>query len=369
MRASRSSAFSTATKWHRSALLSFVPIERPRRDRHRLGCARSTSRGVARRRHRRRHRRPEPSPSLRRFAHATCVSQFAMRSGSVDPDACRGRSRRTERARRDAADSTGSASRRRGSPLRQRARPGSRDAALGRAPAVRRRPRRPARGRARAATSHPSPSTRGRSTSGCIDSRRPPPPEPRPLPRRVGEACRSRACSTGFRRASSTGAPASSCSRSTRSSSSPRWPPTPIPALRRARAAAARSPTSSTTGCAAGAATEYTNATTTQCLDAHERRRGRRDLLERLGVPHADPPRGRPAGARRSAALAAEAAEADRTASRAVVATATHDTASAVAGVPIRGRRARVPQRRHVVARRRRDRRPVIDDRRVSPRT
>ncbi len=80
---------------------------------------------------------------------------------------------------------------------------------------------------------------------------------------------------------------------------------------------------------------EYTNATTTQCLDA--RASGwATDLLERLDVPLRLLPEivtpGTPLGP-----LVAEAAAATGIESATVVAAATHDTASAVAAIPLRG--------------------------------
>ena len=80
---------------------------------------------------------------------------------------------------------------------------------------------------------------------------------------------------------------------------------------------------------------EYTNATTTQCLDA---RAGgwATDLLERLDVPLRLLPEivtpGTPLGP-----LVADAAAATGIESATVVAAATHDTASAVAAIPLRG--------------------------------
>jgi rhamnulokinase len=80
---------------------------------------------------------------------------------------------------------------------------------------------------------------------------------------------------------------------------------------------------------------EYTNATTTQCLDA---RAGgwATDLLERLNVPPGLLPEvvtpGTPLGP-----LVADAAAATGIDSATVVAVGTHDTASAVAAIPLRG--------------------------------
>jgi rhamnulokinase len=79
---------------------------------------------------------------------------------------------------------------------------------------------------------------------------------------------------------------------------------------------------------------EYTNATTTQCLDARSRRWAD-DLLARLGVPaglFAElVEAGRPLGA-----IAADVAVDTGLAGAELVAVGTHDTASAVAAVPFR---------------------------------
>ena len=80
---------------------------------------------------------------------------------------------------------------------------------------------------------------------------------------------------------------------------------------------------------------EYTNATTTQCLDA-QAGTWARDLLERLGVsadllPEVVPP------ATALAPLGSDVADATGLVAATVVAGATHDTASAVAAIPLRG--------------------------------
>jgi rhamnulokinase len=77
--------------------------------------------------------------------------------------------------------------------------------------------------------------------------------------------------------------------------------------------------------------TEFTNATTTQCLDARGPWAG--DLLERLDVPTRILPEVVPAGTRLGS-LAADAAEETGLGDVQVVATATHDTAAAVAAIP-----------------------------------
>ena len=78
---------------------------------------------------------------------------------------------------------------------------------------------------------------------------------------------------------------------------------------------------------------EYTNATTTQILNAET---GRWDdgLVERLGLPRALLPEVLPAGQRLGRLQPARAAELDLTELE-VIAPATHDTASAVAGTPL----------------------------------
>ena len=78
---------------------------------------------------------------------------------------------------------------------------------------------------------------------------------------------------------------------------------------------------------------EYTNATTTQCFDA---RAGTwaRDLLERLGIPTELLPEVVPP-ATALAPLAPDVAEETRLDGAMVVAGATHDTASAVAAIPL----------------------------------
>lgn len=84
--------------------------------------------------------------------------------------------------------------------------------------------------------------------------------------------------------------------------------------------------------------TEHTNATTTQCLDRHSGDWAR-DLLDRLAIPMELLPNvvlpGTPLGVVDSAA-AVEIGLQKTT----VIATATHDTAAAVAAVPLRGDRA-----------------------------
>lgn len=84
------------------------------------------------------------------------------------------------------------------------------------------------------------------------------------------------------------------------------------------------------------AACEFTNATTTQCLDPRTQAWAR-DLLDRLRIPTgAFPEVIRPATV--VAALLDEVAERTRLHRAVVVAPATHDTASAVAAVPFRHR-------------------------------
>ena len=85
-------------------------------------------------------------------------------------------------------------------------------------------------------------------------------------------------------------------------------------------------------------AVEYTNATTTQCLDAATGDWAI-DLLDRLEIPHALLPE-IVAPATRLGAIGGDVAEATGLAGVTVVAAATHDTAAAVAGVPFSSRDA-----------------------------
>lgn len=78
---------------------------------------------------------------------------------------------------------------------------------------------------------------------------------------------------------------------------------------------------------------EYTNATTTQLMNA-ETGRWDDDLVERLGLPRALLPEVLPAGQRLGRLQPTRAAELDLTELE-VIAPATHDTASAVAGTPL----------------------------------
>jgi rhamnulokinase len=78
--------------------------------------------------------------------------------------------------------------------------------------------------------------------------------------------------------------------------------------------------------------TEFTNATTTQCFDPRARAWAN-DLLERLGIPTRVLPEVVAAGTV-LAPLAADVAEETRLHGTRVVATATHDTAAAVAAIP-----------------------------------
>jgi len=80
--------------------------------------------------------------------------------------------------------------------------------------------------------------------------------------------------------------------------------------------------------------TERTNATTTQCYDPHARDWAR-DLLDQLGVPTTILPDVAPTGSRLGAIGTEAGAGLD---GAIVVATATHDTAAAVAAVPMTGR-------------------------------
>ena len=81
-------------------------------------------------------------------------------------------------------------------------------------------------------------------------------------------------------------------------------------------------------------ATEFTNATTTQCLDAADRSWAT-DLLERLGVP-ARLPAELVAPGTVLGPLATDVAEDTGLRDARVIAPATHDTASAVVGAPLR---------------------------------
>ena len=78
---------------------------------------------------------------------------------------------------------------------------------------------------------------------------------------------------------------------------------------------------------------EYTNATTTQCFDAHTGTWAR-DILERLAIPTELLPEVVPP-ATVLAPLAPDVAEETRLDAAVVVAGATHDTASAVAAIPL----------------------------------
>jgi rhamnulokinase len=80
---------------------------------------------------------------------------------------------------------------------------------------------------------------------------------------------------------------------------------------------------------------EYTNATTTQCLDAVTGGFAV-DLLDRLGIPHELLPE-IVAPATPLGAVAADVADATGLHGVTVIAGATHDTAAAVAGVPLTG--------------------------------
>ena len=152
--------------------------------------------------------------------------------------------------------------------------------------------------------------------------------EPRPLPRRAsrggGAGRRSRACPRG----SSTSAPGSSCSRSTPCSSSPRWPPTGDPALESADVLLLIPDLFHHWLCGSRT-TEFTNATTTQCLDAASGGWAT-DLLERLEIPTRLFPDvvapGTPLGPVTRGRWGSATAV--------VIAVATHDTGSAVAAVP-----------------------------------
>ncbi len=124
--------------------------------------------------------------------------------------------------------------------------------------------------------------------------RRTPPAEPRPLPRRTPRQPPSRACSRGCPHASCTSARASSCSRSTPSSSSAAMA---ADGMRRSSAADTLLliPDLFHYWLCGVRAAEYTNATTTQCLDAADRRLGG-DLLDAPRRSRRAPARDRPAG-------------------------------------------------------------------------
>jgi sugar (pentulose or hexulose) kinase len=79
---------------------------------------------------------------------------------------------------------------------------------------------------------------------------------------------------------------------------------------------------------------ESTNATTTQCLDSHDRVWAV-DLLERLDIPTGPLPEVMPAGSV-IGPVSADVAEETGLQGTQVVATATHDTAAAVAAIPFR---------------------------------
>jgi rhamnulokinase len=80
---------------------------------------------------------------------------------------------------------------------------------------------------------------------------------------------------------------------------------------------------------------EYTNATTTQCFDAHAGTWAR-DLIERLGVPVDFLPEVVPP-ATALAPLSSDVADETRLTGATVVAGTTHDTAAAVAAIPLCG--------------------------------
>ena len=65
------------TKWHRSALLSFVPAERARRDRHRLGAPDGGGRGLAGAPASRSSPSTRDRASRRRCGRATCGAPCA----------------------------------------------------------------------------------------------------------------------------------------------------------------------------------------------------------------------------------------------------------------------------------------------------
>src|SRR5262249_5696033 len=79
---------------------------------------------------------------------------------------------------------------------------------------------------------------------------------------------------------------------------------------------------------------EFTNATTTQCFDAHDRVWAV-DLLERLDLPTGPVPEVLPAGSV-IGPVSADVAEETGLQGTRVVTTATHDTAAAVAAIPFR---------------------------------
>ena len=92
-----------------------------------------------------------------------------------------------------------------------------------------------------------------------------------------------------------------------------------------------------TTSCAGSSVAEYTNASTSQCLDPFTRDWAR-PLLERFGIPTAHPAGDRPARHRPGPAATAEVAAEHRPRRRTrVVAPGSHDTASAVVGAPLAG--------------------------------
>ena len=135
--------------------------------------------------------------------------------------------------------------------------------------------------------------------------------QPRPLPRQRGARPRSSRRSSASRRASCTSAPASRSCRSTRSTSSPAMAAEDDPALAGAETAAHDPRPRSISGSAGTCVGEWTNATTTQCLDA---RTGgwADDLLERLDDPDAAAARSSSSRARSLGPLDGERRRRDR---------------------------------------------------------
>ena len=210
------------TKWHRSALLSFVAAERPGRDRHRLERARRRGRGLA--------RAPassviavDPGRASRcRCGRATCGAPSATTRTPADGDAGRRRPRRPERPRRGRALRRRAARR-----LTEVHRFANEPVRVARArctgTSLRLYARRARRAPRRGARRRPIDSVAVDSWAvdfGLLDAKGRLVQNPvhyRDARRAARDAT---ACSRGCRRASCTSAPASSCCRSTPSSSS-----------------------------------------------------------------------------------------------------------------------------------------------------
>ncbi len=219
----------------------------------------------------------------------------------------------------------------RGAPLRQRARRGCGNAPLGHRPALPRHARRPARRRPRRRRSTRSPSTRGASTSACstasgglVEN-----------PVHYRDARRAAAAPGVFARV-----PARELYERTGIQLLPINTVFELAAM-----AAERRPGARRGGRPAADPRPLPPLAVRQPHDASSRTRRRRsastprsggwatDLLERLEIPAAPVPRGRPARDACSARVTAERVGPARRAPT-VIAVATHDTGSAVAAVP-----------------------------------